>query len=257
MEEVALVLGSGGARGLAHIGAIRAIEEHGYRISSIAGCSMGAIITGMYAAGRIDEAEQWFKSINIREMLRLTDFKLTNQSLIKGYKVIDALKEIVPDCRIEELPIPVSLSATDLVSGNEVVFTEGSLYDAIRASMSIPLVFEPVERDGMLLVDGGIVNPLPLNRVKRHKGDLLVAVNISGHDRLDSTDINLLKIADRMADVEIENTTRLSLGLYPPDILVTMRHYAFESFDFDRADEIIAEGYRLTKTALANVSKHV
>ena len=97
VKEVALVLGSGGARGLAHIGAIRALEAHGYTITSIAGCSMGAIITGMYAAGCLNQAEHWFKSINTLEMLRLTDFKLTNKSLIRGYKVIDALKEIVPE----------------------------------------------------------------------------------------------------------------------------------------------------------------
>ena len=183
-QQVALVLGSGGARGLAHIGAIEALEEHGYLISSVSGCSMGAIIAGMYCAGKIAEAKEWFLSIDRQKILQLTDFSITGNSLVKGRKVIEALQEIVPDCGIESLRIPLTIVATDLMTTDEVVFKSGSLFEAIRASISIPLFFQPVQWQGRLLVDGGILNPLPLRQVHRTQGDILVAMNISGKDGL-------------------------------------------------------------------------
>lgn len=298
-KNVALVLGSGGARGLAHIGAIEALQERGYTITSVSGCSMGSIIAGMFCAGKLKEAKEWFLSVDRQRILQLTDFSITGNSLVKGRKIIRALQEIVPECRIESLPVPLTLVASDLLTTDEVVFRTGSLFEAIRASISIPLFFQPVQWQGRLLVDGGILNPLPLKQIQRNEGDLLVAVNISGKDGLtiEHKSSDLLKIAnsiqqsritnmakpirqlsenvtnrltaierakrlslqgtvnyitmlDRMSDMQIQQSTLLALQLTPPDILATMPQYAFNTFDFDKADAIIAEGYRIMSEAL-------
>lgn len=181
-RNVALVLSSGGARGLAHIGAIEELTDQGFAITSLAGCSMGSLVGGMYAAGRFDDFRQWMFDLDRSKMWRLTDLSLSLTHLMKGERVIEAMKEVVPDVDIEDLEIPYCAVATDWETGREVVFRHGSLYDAIRASISMPAVFNPVRRDGMILVDGGVINPLPLDRVDRQQGDLLVAVNVSGPD---------------------------------------------------------------------------
>ncbi|MCR4995321.1 MAG: patatin-like phospholipase family protein [Bacteroidales bacterium] len=180
--DVALVLSSGGARGLVHIGAIEELERQHYHITSVAGCSMGALVGGMFAAGRLQDFKQWMFDLDRSKIWKLTDLSLSLTHLMKGERVIEAMKDVVPDVNIEDLPIPYCAVATDWESGREVIFRHGSLYDAIRASISMPAVFSPVRRDGMILVDGGIINPLPLNRVARHEGDILVAVNVSGPD---------------------------------------------------------------------------
>ena len=298
-KSVALVLGSGGARGLAHIGAIEALEERGYQITSVSGCSMGSIIAGMFCAGKLEEAKQWFLSIDKQRILQLTDFSITGNSLVKGKKIIKALQEIVPECKIESLTIPLTLVASDLLTTDEVVFRTGSLFEAIRASISIPLFFQPVQWQGRLLVDGGILNPLPLKQIQRTEGDILVAMNISGKDglaihqqssdllklaqtmqqkrmpnmpkairqlgesvtnRLTAIDrakrlslqgtVNYVTMLDRMSDMQIQQSTLLALQLTPPDIVATMPQYAFNTFDFDKAETIISEGYRIMSEAL-------
>lgn len=205
--NVALVLGSGGARGLAHIGAIEALEERGYRITSVSGCSMGSIIAGMYCAGKLQEAKQWFLSIDRQRIFQLTDFSITGNSLVKGSKIIKALQEIVPECRIESLPVPLTLVASDLLTTDEVVFRTGSLFEAIRASISLPLFFQPVQWQGRLLVDGGILNPLPLRQIHRTRDDLLVAVNISGKDGLSiqHQSSDLVKIARSLQEKRLSS----------------------------------------------------
>ena len=181
-KNVALVLSSGGARGLAHIGAIEELEQRSFCITSISGCSMGALIGGMYAAGKLKEVKDWMLKLDKKKMFSLTDFSFSLNHVVKGTKVMDALKEIVPDVNIEDLPIPYTAVATDWNSGQEIIFRSGSLYEAIRASISIPLFLDPVRKGEMLLVDGGLVNALPLNRIARKKGDILVGVNVSTHN---------------------------------------------------------------------------
>lgn len=296
-RDVALVLGSGGARGLAHIGAIEELEARGYRIRSIAGCSMGAMIAGMYAAGQLQDAKEWFLQVDQQVILKMVDLSISLNSLVKGERVIRELEKVVPDQQIQSLNIPCAIVAADLISADEVVFRSGSLFEAIRASMSIPLFFQPVQRGHKLLIDGGTLNPLPLNRVKRTKGDLLVAMNISGKDsmqikkpepsyfakaaelieqhgiqlsptllnlkkrieqkeeeRLENQDlrgmVNYFSLADRMSDIQIQQNTHLMLQLTPPDILATMPQYAYSTFDFDRAEEIIEQGRLLMRNAI-------
>ena len=178
MPKAALVLASGGSRGLAHIGAIEVLEERGFEITSVAGASMGALVGGLYAAGGLDAFKEWMKTVDRMKVLFLMDFTIGNGGFVKGDKVISELESIIPDKRIEDLDIPFAAVATDIRHRKEAVFDKGSLYDAIRSSISLPSVFTPNRIGNMLLIDGGVVNPIPLNRVARTPGDLLVAVDL-------------------------------------------------------------------------------
>jgi NTE family protein len=281
-KDVALVLSSGGARGLAHIGAIDELEGQGYHITSVAGCSMGALVGGMYAAGKLAEFKQWMMGIDKKKILSLLDLSLSINHLVKGVKIIDALKEVVPDVKIEDLDIPFCAVATDWESGREVVFRKGSLYEAIRASISLPLFFDPVKRDGMVMVDGGIMNPLPLNRVARTGDDLLVAVNVSAqydadHLRLreaveqqkpkavskavavlrkllpGNLDLNYVTLLTRMYSLMIQQNAVLSAKLYHPDVLVDIAMNRFGSFEYDQVAKISKLGQMKMKKALMKV----
>ncbi len=256
-KHIALVLGSGGARGLAHIGAIEALEERGYTITSIAGCSMGSIIAGMYAAGQLKEAKEWFLRVDKQLILRMMDINLlSGNGLVKGQRIIEELQTIVPDRPMEQLNIPCTIVASDIMSTEEVVFRTGSLFEAVRASISIPLFFEPVHIGKYVLIDGGILNPLPLHVVERTEGDLLVAMDISGKDSIAiDHKLNFLSILDRMSDMQIQQNTLLSLRITPPDIHAVMRQYAYNTFDFDKAEQIIADGKKIMNEALDRYEK--
>ncbi len=280
-KDVALVLSSGGARGLAHIGAIEVLEEAGYHITSIAGCSMGALIGGVYAAGKLEEFREWMKGIDRKKMLELTDFSLSLSHIVKGDRIIEAIMEFVPDVAIEELPIPYCAVATDWLSGREVVFRTGSLFEAIRASISLPSFYKPVQRDGMILIDGGVVNPIPLNRVVRHKDDLLMGVDVSGHDYKamenikkeiterrnskksvatmilnklipDHIDFNYYTVLSRTSSLMIRQNSKLMVQLMKPDILVDIQMSRYGGFDYDKSERLIAIGRQKTQKALSN-----
>ena len=279
-KKIALVLSGGGARGLAHIGAIETLESHGYEITSIAGCSMGALIGGMYAAGKLPEVKDWVLALDRRKVLSLVNFSLSLTHLVKGDRVMEALKEIVPDVNIENLPIPYTAVATDWNSGKEVVFDHGSLYDAIRASISIPLFLNPVRREEMLLVDGGLVNSLPLNRVVRHSGDLLFGINVSTHDyqgellmqqfverkllsksmpaavmnrimkHFEGININYVTLLMRTIAIMLEQNTRQQILISRPDLVVQVPMKRYGVFDFDKAAAILQIGKHKTSRAL-------
>ena len=178
--SVALVLGSGGARGLAHIGAIRALEENGYAIECIAGSSMGALVGGMYAAGKLDVYADWVVTLEQSDVLRLVDWTLTGSGLIRGDRIINHLREMVGDAHIENLPIDFTAVAVDIEQGREIWLSEGSLFDAIRSSIAIPGLFTPHRYRGRLLVDGGILNPVPVAPTLRSICDLTVVINVNG-----------------------------------------------------------------------------
>ena len=278
-KNVALALSSGGARGLAHIGAIEELEAQGYHISSIAGCSMGALIGGVYAAGKLNEFREWMKTIDRKKMLGLIDFSLSLNHIVKGTRIIEAIMEFVPDVNIEDLPIPYCAVATDLKAGREVMFRKGSLFKAIRASISLPSFYEPVKRNDMILIDGGIMNPLPLNRVKRQAGDILVGVDVSGHDykaqwdelqRLtaiqkhdkslkskildmlipDNIEFNYYTVLSRASSLMIRQNSILMAKLTNPDILVDIQMNRYGTFDFDKSEKLIAIGHHKTSQAI-------
>lgn len=180
-QNVALVLSSGGARGIAHIGVIEELTKSGYTITSIAGASMGALVGGMLAKGTLPVFTEWLLAFTKMDIIKFMDFTIGHGGLIKGEKLMKVIEDYVGDIRIEDLAIPFSCVAADLIGHKEFVFNKGSLLQAIRASSSIPTVFLPVSLDGMLLVDGGVLNPLPLDLVKRTDGDILIAVNVNAN----------------------------------------------------------------------------
>ena len=279
-KDVALVLSSGGARGLAHIGAIEELESNGYHISSIAGCSMGALIGGVYATGKLNEFREWMKTIDRKKMITLTDFSFSLNHLAKGNRIIEAIMEFVPDMPIEDLPIPYCAVATDLKAGKEVVFNKGSLFEAIRASISLPSFYEPVQRDDMVLIDGGVINPIPLNRVKRQKGDILVGIDVSGHDyksqweemhRLtewqktdkslkakildklipDNIEFNYFTVLSRTSSLMIRQNSILMAKLTKPDMLIDIQMSRYGSFDYDKSEKLIAIGRQKTSQTIS------
>ncbi|MBR6446459.1 MAG: patatin-like phospholipase family protein [Prevotella sp.] len=281
-KDVALVLSSGGARGLAHIGAIEELEAQGYRITSIAGCSMGALIGGVYAAGKLKEFREWMRTVDRKKMLELTDFSLSLNHIVKGSRILEVIMEFVPDMPIENLPIPYCAVATDLKAGREVVFSKGSLFDAIRASISLPSFYQPVHRDGMILIDGGVTNPIPMNRVVRHEGDILVGVDVSGHDyetqweiqrelakkrkrrkslsqqilnKLipDNLEFNHYTMLSRSCSLMIRQNSILMAQLMKPDILVDIQMSRYGGFDYDKSEKIIAIGRRKTQQSLGKI----
>ena len=182
MKKVALALASGGPRGFAYIGAIEELLARGYEITSIAGVSAGSLVGGIYAAGGLQAFKEWLFGLDPVKVVSLMDFSVSRNYLVKGDKVINAIKERVLNVNIEDLPIPFTAVATDLFTGEEVIFREGPLFDAIRASISIPSMFRPVKWKGRTLVDGGMVNTFPLNRVARTPGDILVGFNVNQID---------------------------------------------------------------------------
>lgn len=278
-KDVALALSSGGARGLAHIGAIEELEAQGYRITSIAGCSMGALIGGVYAAGKLSEFREWMKTVDRKKMLELTDFSLSLNHIVKGNRIIEAIMEFVPDMDIEDLPIPYCAVATDWKAGREVVLNKGSLFEAIRASISLPSFYEPVQRDGMILIDGGVINPIPMNRVMRKEGDILVGVDVSGHDYKaqwekmnkltqmqkhdsslkaklldliipDNIEFNYYTLLSRTSSLMIRQNSILMAQLMKPEILVDIQMSRYTTFDFDKSEKLIAIGRQKTMQAI-------
>ena len=182
MKNVALVLASGGPRGFAYIGAIEELQRRGYTITSVAGASAGALVGGIFAAGGLEQFKEWLCTLDPIKVMSQLDVSLSRNSLVKGKKIMETIKRKIPDVKIETLDIPFTAVATDLYIGEEVLFREGPLFEAIRASISIPSMFAPVKWKGRVLVDGGIVNTFPLNRVKRTPGDILVGFNVNEID---------------------------------------------------------------------------
>jgi NTE family protein len=286
MKKVSLVLSGGGARGIAHIGVLEALEKQGYEIHAITGTSMGALVGGIYAAGKIKEFKKWMLNLNKIDVFKLLDFTLLMSGFIKGEKVFDELSNFIKDCQIEDLPIKFCATATDLTYKKEVLFTKGSLYDAMRASIAIPNVITAVAKEGSILVDGGVINNIPINHAQRIDNDLLIAVNVNADipmpkkkekegkqtsfyqntidqfnkklNELFSINKNNLNYFDIMsASFEImrNEMVKLTLKNTPPDILIETSHESCSVYDFYKADELIKIGYEATMQSINNYSK--
>ena len=259
---------------MSHIGAIEELEAQGYHIRSVAGCSMGALIGGIYAAGQLKNFREWMKSVDKWTLMNMIDISFSINHLIKGNKMMETLKEIVPDVNIEDLPIPFCAVSTDWELGEEVVFREGSLLNAIRASISLPGFLNPIRPDGRILIDGGVTNPLPLNRVVRHEGDLLVGVDVSGHDyegqrqaqlkiaTRNRRSLNPLKrmapdwtpnyvtLLTRASSLMIRQNSKLMIELTKPDILVDIQMNSLSGMDYDKSERLIIIGRNRTRQTL-------
>jgi NTE family protein len=278
-KNATVVLSGGGARGFAHFGVLEEIESKGYNISSIAGTSMGALVGGVYAIGKMDVFKKWAYTLDKQEILKLIDFSFSRQGLIKGDRVLKTMKQFIPDANIEELKIKYTATAFDLAQNNEIVFSSGSLYDAIRASISIPTVFTPVIKGNSVLVDGGVANNIPVNNAIRTENDILVAVNVNANvpeiqinnseeksQSLYIQKINELKkslskqnpkdrgknlnyfnlINDTIASMTNNLATEI-LKSNSPDILIEISKKSCGTFDFFKAHELVEIGKQATR----------
>lgn len=178
--KIALVLGSGGARGYAHIGVIEELQARGHEAVAVSGCSMGALVGGLLAAGALEDYTRFAKELSRKEVLRYADVTLSPSGFLRAGKLMSVLEEMVGDVRIEDLPIPYTAVATDIERRREVWLREGLLVPAMRASFSIPTVFTPVRIDGRLLVDGGVLNPLPMEPALQEHAELSIGVSLFG-----------------------------------------------------------------------------
>ena len=287
-KNISLVLGSGGARGLAHIGVIRWLEENGFTIRSIVGCSMGACVGGIYAIGKLGEFEEWVRAIRKRDIVALMDVTLRRAGLVKGDRLFNTLRDLLGDRRIEDLAVRFTAVAVDIERSREVWISKGQVFDAIRASVSIPLLFTPAIIEGRKLIDGGVMNPIPIAPTVGDHTDLVVAVNVSGQlsegirqarkrprpkeDRsvlqeriglfLESlvSNKNESKMdQDSITDVvyaafdAMQSTiARQKLAAYPPDALIEIPRNVAGIMDFDRAEEMIELGYFASEHAMSS-----
>lgn len=254
-KTVSLVLGSGGARGLAHIGVIRVLEERGYDIRSISGCSVGALVGGIYAAGKLVEYENWVRKLTKFDMVNLMDIAWVGGGLVKGDKIMKRMRDLVGDRQIEDLPIPYTAVATELESGREVWLNEGPLFDAIRSSCSLPIFFTPARYREKMLVDGGVVNPVPIAPVFDDHTDLTIAVNLGGKPLQNRAqekkkDIGAYDVAYLVFDAMQSTIARQKLAAYPPDLTIEIPRNVARTFDIDRATEMIELGREAAESAL-------
>ncbi|MCG9562947.1 patatin-like phospholipase family protein [Vibrio chagasii] len=286
-KTISLVLGSGGARGLVHVGVIRWLIEHGYEIKSISGCSIGALIGGVYAVGKLDEFEEWITSIDQSDMTMLLDFSWQSSGMFKGDKIIDSLRQLIGEIAIEELPIPYTAVAANVAEEKEVWLKSGSLFDAIRASISLPLFFTPHVINGEELIDGGVLNPVPIAPTFGDNTDVTLAVNLGGepeilkqevtplslptkesnlHDKVANFIDNLgnnvkskmsfnfaaYDIANQAFDAMQSTIARQKLAAYPADITLEVPRNACGTLEFERSKEMIDRGYHLAQATLGN-----
>jgi len=284
-QTVSLVLGSGGARGLAHIGVIRVLEKKGYEISSIAGCSIGALVGGVYAAGKLDEYETWMRELSTFDIVNMMDIAWEGGGLVKGDRIISEMTKLVGERQIEDLPIRFTAVATELQSGMEVWLSKGPLFDAIRSSISLPLFFTPVKHRKNLLIDGGVVNPVPIAPTFDDQTDITIAVNLGGKpekktserrelvpvenppkspgkfrqlitrvkskvSRKPGTDVGAYDVVYQAFDAMQSTIARQKLAAYPPDLVIEIPRDACRTLEFDRAAEMIELGRKAAEASL-------
>lgn len=289
-RPISLVLSGGAARGIAHIGVIEELEKQGFEIKSIAGNSMGAFIAAMYAMDKLQEYKEWVLTLDKVDVFKLIDFTFSSQGLIKGDRVFNKMKTFFPDKNIEDLKIPYVAVAADITNMNEVVFTEGSIYDAVRASVSIPTVFTPFKKGNAMLVDGGVVNPIPLNRVKRIEGDILVASYVNANIPYDKPEITkedeerkdsvykqkIIEFKNKLNEILPKNSkehlnyftlinksigllthhlSQMNIDKYKPDILINISRHSGGTFDFFKAEELIETGRLAARKSIEQYNK--
>ena len=289
-RPISLVLGSGGARGLAHIGVIQWLTENGYDIRSIAGTSMGALVGGIHAAGKLDVYTRWVLALERMHVLRLLDPTMGRAGIFKGERIISALRELIGDCEIDALPISFTAVATDLASGQEAWLRTGSLFDAIRASIATPMVFTPFKSGERTLIDGAVVNPVPVAPTLDDTTEMTIAVDLSGPAEqipaqpikpspIDDSSyrrrilkfvetmrpprghnepsLGLLDVAFSAMQAMQDTIAHLRLSRDAPDVMVEIPRNACGFFEFWRAEELIALGRERAAQALARTGHPV
>ena len=288
-KKVHLVLGSGGARGIAHIAVIDQLEKDGYEIIEVIGCSMGAVIGGIYAAGHFQDYKSWILKLSRKDIFDLMDFTLTKQGFVKGDKIFAKHKDLLGTLNIEDFDIPFTAVATDMKNNEEVHFTKGDLYKALRASGSIPGLYIPSVQDGRVLVDGGVLNPLPINLVKKRDDAIIVAVDLNAKadkklvmlsnskkqeepkwyekilpdnvveyarkheeqkEKAEEEAFSILDLMESTYTFTQDRLTSLMLELHPVDVLVEIPRNTASTFEFNKVNQIYDEGVECYQKAM-------
>lgn len=292
-KTISLVLGSGGARGLAHIGVIQVLEEQGYEISSISGSSMGALIGGIYAAGKLDVYTDWVCALDRLDVLRLLDVSFSGTAIFKGERIINTLRDLIGVQNIEDLPITFTAVATDLDESKEVWLSSGPLCDAIRSSIAFPTIFSAAHYKGKTLVDGGLLNPIPIAPTIRDLTDMTIAVSLNGNAKIIPEDLPMVekvpeqrnkyhqKVIDFIDSVQRRNNgheeddagffdsisksldvmqstiANFKLAAYSPDVLIEIPKDVCTIYEFERAEELIQIGRREATARLNEFNRSV
>ena len=265
--KIGLALGSGSARGWAHIGAIRALEDRGVKPDMVCGTSIGALVAAAYAAGQLDGLEKWVTSLAWTTVVRLMDLTWRPGGLIRGQRLFNLFRDTFRDADIAELDMPFGAVATELASGRELWLRQGKVLEAVRASCAMPGLFTPVIRSGVVVVDGGLVNPVPVSMCRAMGADLVIAVDLSwgklgpyrdrarrtlntrdvpaGHDETRPADPripSIFEVFTTSLDIVEQRVARSRLAGDPADVLITPLLPDFSTMDYHRAKEAIAEG---------------
>ncbi len=287
-KRVSLVLGSGGARGYTHIGVIEELEKNGYVIESISGASMGALIGGLYACGKLQEYKEWVLELDMLDIAKLLDFSFLSGGMMQGDKVFRKIQEMAGEVNIEDLPIKYTAVATDLVKQKEVWLQKGDLLDAIRASIAIPTIFTPKNIENRLLIDGGVLNPLPIAPTISDDTDITIAVNLNAYNakkydiqvpkkeiekenklkeiffelqqkaenffkkeaKLEFNKMNMFAIVGKTIDIMQNSVLECKMAGYSPDIMINIANDACDFYEFNKAFEMIELGRVATKEKL-------
>jgi len=287
MKKVQLVLGSGGARGIAHIAIIEGLVNDGIEIEAVHGCSMGAVIGGLFVAGYLEEHKEWLLGLSKNDFFDLMDFTLTKEGFIKGDKIFDKHREMTGELLIEEFNIPFTAVALDIKSGKEIYFTKGELYQALRGSVAIPGFIIPHRTESYVLIDGGVTNPLPLNLAVQKKGSVVLAIDLSGpedplfilkevhneekpliphwferiipsylqqtskekqdHKIEEEQTLSLLQLMETTFILSQNKLNELIIDKYEPELLIRLPRKMAQTLDFFRAKEIYSLGIKAYK----------
>jgi len=284
-QTISLILGSGGARGYAHIGVIEELEMQGYEIASISASSMGALIGALYACGKLDEFKKWVLTLDMLDVVKLVDFSLTGKGIIQGDRVFGVIEEMIGDIMIEELPISYTAVAIDIMKQKEVWIQKGKLLDAVRASIAIPSIFTPKEIEGRYLVDGGVLNPLPIAPTMSDATDLTIAVSLNAmntkkykidiptkeheketklqkifleisqkaeqfftkEEKTGFDNMGMFSIMGKTIDIMQNAILESKMAGYAPDILIGIPNDACGFYEFNRGYEMIELGRVIAK----------
>ncbi len=290
-KRVSLVLGSGGVRGYTHIGVIEELEKNGYVIESISGASMGALIGGLYACGKLQEYKEWVLGLDMLDIAKLLDFSFLSGGMMQGDKVFRKIQEMAGEVNIEDLPIKYTAVATDLVKQKEVWLQKGDLLDAIRASIAIPTIFTPKNIENRLLIDGGVLNPLPIAPTISDDTDITIAVNLNAYNakkydiqvpkkeiekenklkeiffelqqkaenffkkeaKLEFNKMNMFAIVGKTIDIMQNSVLECKMAGYSPDIMINIANDACDFYEFNKAFEMIELGRVATKEKLGKI----
>jgi NTE family protein len=279
-HNIALVLSSGAARGVAHIAVVEELLGDGHKITSIAGSSMGAVVGGMYAAGTLTQYKEWLKKLDYWDVFKLLDFSISSKGFIKGEKIFKKTAPFIPKINIEDLPIPFVAVASDIIHKKVVVYDHGDLKAAIRASVSIPTILHPIIEGDSIIVDGGVANPLPMDLVKRHQGDKLVVVDVNSNvsftkpkmkereqnfindlrnhykkwrksDQQKDNELGIFDMLNESIDLTQETLSKLMLKQYKPDLTINVSRKVCGTMDFHKTPEILALGREAYHKAVA------